>query len=126
MARACTWCGAANPSRTCLPTRPFRPDNRPPVTAAARRNLFLSAIVAVVVAAVGLGSFFGADGRTAKEGSKARSGKGAAGARAVLISATEVQPRTLEIYEDVVGSLENVMDPKIAAEVAGRVTQVLA
>jgi RND family efflux transporter MFP subunit len=96
------------------------------VTAAARRNLFLSAIVAVIVAAVGLGSFFGADGRTAKEGSKARSGKGAAGARAVLISATEVQPRTLEIYEDVVGSLENVMDPKIAAEVAGRVTQVLA
>ncbi len=43
----------------------------------------------------------------------------------MLISAAEVQPRTLEIYEDVVGSLENVVDPKIAAEVAGRVTQVL-
>ena len=40
--------------------------------------------------------------------------------------AVTAQPRTLEIYEEVVGSLENVMDPKIAAEVAGRVTRVLA
>jgi hypothetical protein len=49
----------------------------------------------------------------------------AAGPRAVLITATTVEPRTLEIYEQVVGSLENVMDPKISAEVAGRVTRVL-
>jgi RND family efflux transporter MFP subunit len=94
------------------------------VTAATRRNLVLVAVLAVVLALVGLGSFLVADGRTAKEGAK-KLGKGAASARAVLISAAEVQPRTLEIYEDVVGSLENVVDPKIAAEVAGRVTQVL-
>jgi RND family efflux transporter MFP subunit len=94
------------------------------VTAATRRNLVLVAVLAVVLAVVGLGSFLVADGRTAKEGAK-KPGKGAAAARAVLISATQVQPRTLEIFEDVVGSLENVVDPKIAAEVAGRVTQVL-
>lgn len=43
----------------------------------------------------------------------------------VLISTAVVQPRTLEVYEEVVGSLENVFDPKIGAEVAGRVTRVL-
>ena len=36
-----------------------------------------------------------------------------------------MQPRTLEIYEDVVGTIENVIDPTIGAEVAGRVTRVL-
>jgi RND family efflux transporter MFP subunit len=95
------------------------------VTASARRNLVLTAIAAVIAAVVGLGMLIVADGRTAKDGAKG-SGKSTAGARAVLISAAEVRPRTLEIYEDVVGSLENVMDPKIAAEVAGRVTRVLA
>ena len=109
-----------------MPTKAFRPDNRAPVTAATRRNLILFAAVAAILALIGLGSFYVADGRTAKEAGKARPAKGPAGARAVLVSATEVQPRTLEIYEDVVGSLENVMDPKIAAEVAGRVTRVLA
>jgi RND family efflux transporter MFP subunit len=59
-------------------------------------------------------------------GGNAESAKKPAGPRAVLITATKVEPRTLEIYEEVIGSLENVMDPKIAAEVAGRVTRVLA
>jgi RND family efflux transporter MFP subunit len=35
-----------------------------------------------------------------------------------------VQPRPLEVYEEVVGSIENVMDPTVGAEVAGRVTRV--
>lgn len=51
--------------------------------------------------------------------------KGPAGPPPVLITTTVVQPRTLEVYEEVVGSLENVFDPKIGAEVAGRVTRVL-
>ena len=59
-------------------------------------------------------------------GGKAEPGKRAAGPRAVLITAVPVQPRSVEIYEEVVGSLENVMDPRIGAEVAGRVTRVLA
>src|SRR5688500_13165172 len=59
-------------------------------------------------------------------GGDAESAKRPTGPRAVLVTATTVQPRTLEIYEEVIGSLENVMDPKIAAEVAGRVTRVLA
>jgi membrane fusion protein, multidrug efflux system len=57
-------------------------------------------------------------------GGDAESAKRPAGPRAVLITAVPVQPRTIDIYEDVVGSLENVMDPKIGAEVAGRVTRV--
>lgn len=91
------------------------------MTAASRRKMVVLAAVVSVVAAVGLGGYLVADGRTAKTAKS--EGKGAA--RAVLIAATEVQPRSLEIHEDVVGSLENVMDPKIAAEVAGRVTRVL-
>lgn len=58
-------------------------------------------------------------------GGNAESARKAAGPPAVLITASTVQPRTLEIYEEVVGSLENVMDPTVAAEVAGRVTRVL-
>ncbi len=49
-----------------------------------------------------------------------------AGPPPALITATVVQPRTLEVSEHVVGSLENVMDPSVGAEVAGRVVRVLA
>jgi RND family efflux transporter MFP subunit len=59
-------------------------------------------------------------------GGDAESAKRPPGPRAVLITAVPVQARAMEIYEEVVGSLENVMDPKIGAEVAGRVTRVLA
>lgn len=48
------------------------------------------------------------------------------GPPAALITATVVQPRTIEVTEQVVGSLENVIDPSLGAEVAGRVTRVLA
>jgi membrane fusion protein, multidrug efflux system len=58
-------------------------------------------------------------------GREAESARKAAAPPAVLISTALVQPRTLEVYEEVVGSLENVFDPKIGAEVAGRVTRVL-
>jgi len=57
-------------------------------------------------------------------GREAESARKAAGPPAVLITTTMVQPRTLEVYEQVVGSLENVIDPTIGAEVAGRVTRV--
>ncbi len=94
------------------------------MTAASRRRLTVVALVAALVAAIGLGTYIVANGRTAKDG-KAASAKRAAGARAVLIGTAPVQPQTLEIYEEVVGSLENAVDPKIGAEVAGRVTRVL-
>jgi membrane fusion protein, multidrug efflux system len=42
----------------------------------------------------------------------------------VLITATQVQPRRFEVLEEVVGSLENMMDPKLGAEVAGKVIRV--
>jgi membrane fusion protein (multidrug efflux system) len=48
-----------------------------------------------------------------------------AGPPATLVTVTKVQARTLELTEDTVGSVENFMDPKVGAEVAGRVTRVL-
>ncbi len=94
------------------------------MTASSRRRLTLAATVVALLAAVGLGTYIVADGRTSKEG-KAPAGKRAAQARAVLIGAAPAEARTLEIYEEVVGSIENAVDPKIGAEVAGRVTRVL-
>jgi membrane fusion protein, multidrug efflux system len=97
------------------------------MTSASRRRLLVLAAVVAACGAAGLGIYLVADGRTAKEPTKAAAGKrGPAGARAVLISTTEVAPRRLEIVEHVVGSLDNVVDPKISAEVAGRVTRVHA
>ena len=88
------------------------------MTAANRRFLSAGLVVAVLLAA-GLGFYF-IDGRTREAAKPA-----AKGPQAVLISAATVQPRTLEIYEDVVGTLENVIDPTVGAEVAGRVTRVM-
>ena len=94
------------------------------MTASSRRRLTLVATVVALLAVAGLGTYIVADGRTSKDG-KAPAGKRAGQARAVLIAAAPVQPRTLEVYEEVVGSLENAIDPKIGAEVAGRVTRVV-
>jgi RND family efflux transporter MFP subunit len=88
------------------------------MTAANRRALSAGLVLAVLLAA-GLGTYF-LNGRT-REAAKAEK----KGPQAVLISAATAQPRALEIYEDVVGTLENVIDPTIGAEVAGRVTRVL-
>ncbi len=92
------------------------------MTIATRRLAIFGLSVALLAAAVGA-YFFAGDGG-AKESRKPQARKAAA-ARAVLISTAVAQPMTLEVYEEVVGSLENVMDPKISAEVAGRVTRVL-
>jgi len=87
----------------------------------ATRRLALFGLVVVVLAA-GVGAyFFAGDGRAARK----EAAKGAAkGPQAVLITSAVVQARTLEIYEEVVGTIENVIDPTIGAEVAGRVTRV--
>jgi membrane fusion protein, multidrug efflux system len=90
------------------------------MTRSSRRFALAGAVLALL-AAVGLGTYYvAADGRT-KEASKG-AGKGQ---QPVLITATVVQPRALEIYEEVIGTLENVIDPTVGAEVAGRVTRVL-
>jgi RND family efflux transporter MFP subunit len=65
--------------------------------------------------------FFAGDGRAARKAEKSAA-KG--GPQAVLITSAVVQARTLEVYEEVVGTIENVIDPTIGAEVAGRVTRV--
>lgn len=59
-------------------------------------------------------------------GGEAESAKRPAGPAAALITTVIVKPRTLEVTESVVGSLENVVDPSLGAEVAGRVVRVLA
>jgi RND family efflux transporter MFP subunit len=59
-------------------------------------------------------------------GSDAESAKRPAGPPATLVSAVVVQARDLEVVENVVGALENVVDPSLGAEVAGRVLRVLA
>jgi membrane fusion protein (multidrug efflux system) len=48
-----------------------------------------------------------------------------AGPPATLITVTEAQRVRLEFTEESVGTLENFIDPKIGAEVAGRVVRVL-
>jgi len=89
------------------------------MTSSNRRLLSAGAVIAILAAA-GLGAYFvAADGRpkeTAKGAGKAQ--------QAVLISVAVVQPHRLEVYEEVVGTLENVIDPTVGAEVAGRVTRV--
>jgi membrane fusion protein (multidrug efflux system) len=94
------------------------------MTIATRRIALLG--LCLIVAAAGVGAYFFAADGGAKESRNPQARKPAAAARAVLIGTTVAQAHSLEVYEDVVGSLENVMDPKIAAEVAGRVTRVLA
>lgn len=59
-------------------------------------------------------------------GGEAESARRPAGPPATLVTAITVQPRDLEVVEHVVGSLENVVDPSVGAEVAGRVVRVLA
>ena len=93
------------------------------MTTATRRIAIFGLLVVVLGAALAAYLFSG-DGR-ANQARKAGTSKAGA-SRAVLIGTTVAQQRTLEIYEEVVGSLENAMDPKISAEVAGRVTRVLA
>lgn len=58
-------------------------------------------------------------------GREAEPAKRPSGPPPVLVTTAIVQPATLDIHEDVVGALEYVFDPKIGAEVAGRVTRVL-
>lgn len=58
-------------------------------------------------------------------GKEANTAKRPSGPPPVLVTTAVVQPTTLEIYEEVVGALEYVFDPKIGAEVAGRVTRAL-
>jgi RND family efflux transporter MFP subunit len=88
------------------------------MTRSNRRRLAALAMGLAALAAIGLGTYFVADGRTRD------TGKAGKGRPPVLVTAALVQPRPLEVYEEVVGSIENVMDPTVGAEVAGRVTRV--
>jgi membrane fusion protein, multidrug efflux system len=89
------------------------------MTTAARRLALFGISIVVIAAAVGA-YFFAGDGRAARKETP-KAGKSQQG---VLITSAVVQPRVLEIYEEVVGTIENVIDPTVGAEVAGRVTRV--
>ena len=77
--------------------------------------IFSAAIAVGMLGGCGSGS--GSDADTAKR---------PPGPPATLVTAMVVQPRDLEVVENVAGSLENVNDPSLGAEVAGRVVRVLA
>jgi membrane fusion protein, multidrug efflux system len=86
---------------------------------ATTRRLAVVTLVVLVIGAGLVAYFFAADGRAArapKAASKAPQG--------VLITTAVAKPQTLELYEEVVGTVENVIDPTVGAEVAGRVTRV--
>jgi len=90
----------------------------------ATRRLAVFALAAIVLAA-GIGAyFFAGDGRAARTPAPGAAKTAGKGPQAVLITTAVVQPRTLEIYEEVLGTVENVIDPTLGAEVAGRVTRV--
>ena len=115
------WCAAANRSKSCLPWSAVRTDNRP--FHDHRYAPFDPARICVALIAGAVAAYFyAADGRAARK-EIAKPAAKAAG-QAVLITTAPVTPRTLEIYEEVLGTVENVIDPTIGAEVAGRVTRV--
>ena len=93
------------------------------MTTATRRLALFCLSVIVLAAAVGA-YFFAGDGRAARKEARRRAQRPARARRRCSITAAVVQPRTLEIYEEVVGTIENVIDPTVGAEVAGRVTRV--
>jgi RND family efflux transporter MFP subunit len=59
-------------------------------------------------------------------GDDSQATKPAARPPATLVSVAQAEVRPLEIAEDVVGAVENVIDPTVAAEVPGRVVRVHA
>jgi membrane fusion protein, multidrug efflux system len=59
-------------------------------------------------------------------GEKAPEAKRPSGPPPTPVTLTQAQARPVEIVEDVVGSVENVIDPRLGAEAAGRVTRVNA
>jgi len=59
-------------------------------------------------------------------GDDSRATKPAARPPATLVSVAQAEVRPIEITEDTVGTVENVIDPTVAAEVAGRVVRALA
>jgi membrane fusion protein, multidrug efflux system len=88
------------------------------MTTSQRRFFTVGATLGLMLLA-GIGAYLMSDGR-AREGGKG-AGKGPA---AVMVTAATVQARPLEVYEEVVGTLENIADPTIGAEVAGRIVRV--
>jgi RND family efflux transporter MFP subunit len=91
------------------------------MTTATRRLTLLGVFVALIAGAVAA-YLYATDGRAARKESAKPAAKGAP--QAVLITTAQVAARTLEVYEEVLGTIENVIDPTIGAEVAGRVTRV--
>lgn len=75
-----------------------------------------AALGSVVIAAAGCGGKSG-DPKAAEPARK--------GPPTTLISVAKADRRTIEIIEETVGTLENVLDPKVGAEVAGRVVRVV-
>lgn len=81
-------------------------------------------VFAVGLAVLSTASLLGACGKSAQD-EKAEASK-RTGPPATLITVAKAERRPLEVTESSIGTLENVIDPRVGAEVAGKVVRVLA
>lgn len=81
------------------------------------RFLIASATLGLIVSNAGCGK--SGDTKAAEPGARK-------GPPPTQISVAKVERRTVEVVEETVGTLENVIDPRVGAEVAGRVVRVAA
>ncbi len=65
-------------------------------------------------------------GTAAQIASTDQSQKGRSGPPATVITLTKVTATNIEVTEETVGSLEDILVPRISAEIPGRVTRILA
>lgn len=90
------------------------------MTASTRRSLFVFVAVVAIVAAVGLGSYLVADGRNAKDGSKATS----KGTPAVPVTVVRVAQESVPLRLNAIGNVEAYSTVALKARVDGQIVEV--
>src|SRR5262245_25751443 len=91
------------------------------MTASSRRRVVALALLVAVVAAIGLGSFLVADGRTAKNAKEGGKGKGGG---AVPVTVARVVQETVPVRLNAIGNVEAYSTVQVKARVDGQITDV--
>jgi multidrug efflux system membrane fusion protein len=91
------------------------------MTASSRRRFVALALLVAVVAAIGLGSFIVADGRTAKNAKEGGKGKGGG---AVPVTVARVVQETVPVRLNAIGNVEAYSTVQVKARVDGQITDV--
>lgn len=88
----------------------------------------MAAAVRLIASTLAIAAALGSTGcgRGGEEGKSAEAAPKRAGPPATLITVAKATRRSIEVTEEAVGTLENVIDPRVGAEVAGKVVRVLA